>query len=81
LDAITLLAEKAQQSLEVGTTKYNKSWLKLAELTKQIATSLKETKIIMNPRQRGLPSAPMAAARQRRWGRKTLVSKIILQAW
>jgi hypothetical protein len=81
LDVITLLAEKAQQSLETGATKYDKSWLKLPELTKQITISLRETKSIMNPSSTKSPlSAPAAAARQRRRARKMSVSMIILQA-
>jgi hypothetical protein len=80
LDAITLLAEKAQQSLETGATKYNKSWLKLTELMKQITTSLRETKTIMNPSSQSPLPALAVAARQRRQARKVSVSVIILQA-
>jgi hypothetical protein len=73
-DAITLLAEKVQQLLMASMTKYDKSWLELSELMKQIIACLRETKISMNL---SSPRPAASGVKQRRRARKRAVSQII----
>jgi hypothetical protein len=79
-DAITLLAEKAQQSLRASEIKYDRSWLELPELRTQIVSCLKETKAIM--KESTSPSKAAAiATRARRRARKQSVSCLNLEVW
>ena len=74
-DAITFLAENAQQLLRASEIKYDKSWLELPELIKQIIACLRETKAIMTSSSGG----PAKNATTRRQARRQLVSCIIEQ--
>jgi hypothetical protein len=80
-DAITLLAEKAQQSLRASSEiKYDRPWLELPELRRQIVGCLKETKAIM--KESTSPSKAAAiATRARRRTRKHSVSYLNLEVW
>lgn len=76
-DAITLLAEKARQSLRASEIKFDRSWLELPELRRQIVGCLKETKAIM--KESTSPSKAAAiATRARRRARKKSVSYLNL---
>jgi hypothetical protein len=56
-----MLAEKVQKLLGVGEIKYDKSWLELPELVKQIISCLRDTKAVMN-RPSGAPSKASVVA-------------------
>jgi hypothetical protein len=75
VDAITFLAENAQQLLRASEIKYDKSWLELPELIKQITACLRDTKAIMNSSFGG----PAKNATARRRARRQSVSCIIEQ--
>jgi len=75
VDAITFLAENAQQLLRASEIKYDKSWLELPELIKQITACLRDMKAIMNSSSGG----PAKNATARRRARRQLVSCIIEQ--
>jgi hypothetical protein len=70
-DAITILADKAQQSLKASKNKYDASWIAMPELMKQIAACLQETKKIMSPS--SASSHTKMTAYQRRRSRKVMV--------
>jgi hypothetical protein len=76
-DAITLLAEKARQLLKASKTEYDKSWLELQELAKQITICLKSTKMVMSSTSTRAPE--IASIRGRRRARKVSVSGVISQ--
>jgi len=65
MDPITFLAERAQQLLRASDIKYNKSWLELPELIKQIIACLRDTKAIMTLSSGG-PAKNVTAHRQAR---------------
>jgi hypothetical protein len=73
-DAITILAEKARQSLRASETKYDASWLTIQELMKQIVVSLKDTKKMMDPS--SSLSSKAVAVQQRRRSRRVMVSSL-----
>ena len=73
-DAIILLAEEALKFLKTGKTRYDKSWLELPELVKQIMVSPKQTKRTMSS-----SSISLDGPCQQRRSRKISVSKIVWQ--
>jgi hypothetical protein len=77
-DAITILANKARQSLKASKNKYDASWIAMPELMKQIVACLKETKLIMNASSASSASSKRTAAvvNQRRRSRKIMVSTL-----